>query len=435
MSRSKLGNGSLVRVALVISIYFPPEPGGGSTAAWNRALILHKIGFYVFILCGFPSYPSGKVLDAKYRRKLFYIEEQENFTLIRLRLLPLKSSGFLNRLILFFNFVILSLFFMFRVLKRTGRINLVYSIAPIILSSFIGYIYSRLNKSLFIYEVSDLWPEELFVFKTRLSFIIFPLIRVVAKLSYIFPDIIIAISRRAAEHLSRIYKPKAHVHILPIGVEVGKFPAISKEYSRDQLIHGNLLPSHLKNKFIILYTGLISKATKVDNLVHVANKLQHQDNEISFLIVGEGEEKRRLEELKSFYNIKNLVLLPFQSRDLIPIIISASDLCVVSLPSIPIFDVDVPTKFYEYLACCKPQIGICGGDLAEIINSNKIGLTVKDGEIDKLAAVILSIKNSPALMHSMQENSHIVLKDFSLDNLALKFKNVLKEQIMKKKEN
>jgi glycosyltransferase involved in cell wall biosynthesis len=423
------------KIALLISIYFPPEPGGGSTAAWNRAVILHKMGFYVFVLCGFPSYPSGKVSDSKYRRKLFYVEEQGNFTLIRLRLLPLKTSGYLKRFMLFVNFVLLSLFFMFRILKITGRIDLVYSIAPIIFSSFIGYVYSRLNKSFFIYEVSDLWPEELVVFRTRISFIIFHLGRVAANLSYIFPHIIIAISQLAAEHVTRIYEPKALVYVLPIGVDLDKFQSKSKEYSRKRLIDDNLLSSDFYNKFIVLYSGLISKATKVENVVMAAKKLQYEQTEIRFLIVGDGEEKERLEELKAIHNIRNLIMLPFQSRDLVPIIISASDLCVVSLPSTAIFDVDVPTKFYEYLACCKPQIGICGGELAKIINSNKLGFTVMDGDIDRLADVIMSLKNSPSLVSSMQKNSISVLQSFSLDSLASDFSTVLKNQMNKNKTN
>jgi len=248
------------QIALLISIYFPPEPGGGSTAAWNRAQILHKIGFYVFILCGFPSYPSGRVSDPKYRRKLFCVEEQADFTLIRLRLLPLRTSGYLNRLILFVNFVFVSLFYMLRILKTTGRINVVYSIAPIIFSSYIGYIYSKLNKSFFIYEVSDLWPEELVVFSTPLFFIIFHIGKIVAKLSYIFPDIIVAISQLAADHIFIIYKPKATVYVLPIGVDLGKFQAKSKERSRKILIDSDLLPGQMHSKFIILYSGLISKA-------------------------------------------------------------------------------------------------------------------------------------------------------------------------------
>ena len=60
MSRSN-SSSSMIRIALLISMYFPPEPGGGAMTAFNRALILHKIGYSVFVLFGFPSYPSGKV--------------------------------------------------------------------------------------------------------------------------------------------------------------------------------------------------------------------------------------------------------------------------------------------------------------------------------------------------------------------------------------
>ena len=417
--------------ALLISIYFPPEPGGASTAAWNRATILHKIGFYVFILCGFPSYPTGKVYDKKYRGKLFSVEKYGEFTLIRLRLLPLKTSGYLNRLILFVNFVLLCLFFAFRILRTTGRINLIYSIAPIIFSSFIGFVYSKLNGSYFIHEVSDLWPEELVVFSTRLFFIIFHLGKIVARLSYNFPDMLVAISHLAAEQLTTSYKPRATIYVLPIGVDLDKFHVSSKEESRRKLNNENLLPTDMDGKFIVLYTGLISKATRVENLVLAARDLQNENTEISFLIVGDGEEKQKLEELKSVYDIKNLIMLPFQPRDMIPIIISACDVCVVSLPSVPIYDVDVPTKFYEYLAGCKPQIGICGGDLAKIITSNDIGLTVKDGQISKLVESILCLKNSPSLINSMKKNSRSLLGVYSLDSLASNFSCVLENAMEK----
>lgn len=412
-------------------MYFPPEPGGASTAAWNRATILYKIGFSVFILCGFPSYPTGKVSDSKYSGKLFVVETIENFTLIRCRLLPLQSSGYLRRFFLLMNFVLLSLLYMPRITRITGRIDVVYSIAPIIFSSFLGYIYSILTKSFFIYEVSDLWPEELIVFNTRLYFIIFLIGKVVAKLSYVFPDMIVTISELASEHVSKTYNPRAPIYVLPIGVDLSKFPTKSKESARKELVKHNILPDDFQNRFIILYSGLISKATRVENLAYVADKLHEDNKEILFLIVGEGEEKQKLVELKSTLKLDNLQLLPFQPRIFMSSIISAADVCVVSLPSAPIFDVDVPTKFYEYLACYKPQIGICSGDLAKIINSNKIGSTVIDGDINRLKETIITFKNSPSLMHSMQENSRTTLQEYTLDNLASKFNNDLKREIMR----
>jgi hypothetical protein len=57
---------------------------------------------------------------------------------------------------------------------------------------------------------------------------------------------------------------------------------------------------------------------------------------------------------------------------------------------------------------------------------------VKDREINKLAEVIVSLKDSPSLLHAMEKNSESVLQDFSINTLALKFSSVLKEEIMKK---
>jgi glycosyltransferase involved in cell wall biosynthesis len=419
-------------IALLISMYFPPEPGGGATAAWNRALILHKIGYSVFVICGFPSYPTGKVVDPVYENKSFYIEKSENFTLIRLRLLPLESKGYLRRFVLFTSFILLCLFWIPRILTLVRGIKLVYAIAPILFSSFVGFMYSKITRSFFIYEASDLWPEELVAFKTKLSFIIFFIGKILAKISYSLPDMIVVTTKLASKYVTNNYKPKVIIYDLPIGVEPSNYQIKSKEYARKVLIEKKIIPSDLVSKFIILYAGIISKVTRVENIIYAANELNGKENNISFLVIGEGEEKLRLEEIKRRNNVNNLFLLPFQTTNLVPYIISAADVCLISLPSEPIYEVTVSTKFFDYLACHKPQIGICGGELANIINSNKIGLTVKDGEINKLVDIILRLKNSPSLMDSMERNSRNILQQFSLDNLASKFSNVLKNEISKR---
>src|SRR4029078_4698724 len=177
-----------------------------------------------------------------------------------------------------------------------------------------------------------------------------------------------------------------------------------------------------------------TKITNVENLVRAAVMLK-DDNDIAFQIVGEGEEKSRLEDIKLTHRLDNLFFLPFQDSAYVPHIISSADACVVPLSPDPIYDATIPTKFFDYLACHKPQIGICGEELAMIINSHKIGLTVKDGEIDKLVDVILSLKNSPTLVSSMEQNSHALLQEFSISTLASKFNDVLNEEILKKKNS
>jgi glycosyltransferase involved in cell wall biosynthesis len=409
-------------------MYFPPETSGGSTHAWNRAMVLHKVGYSVFVISGFPAYPDGKVLDPKYKGKFFYIESMQPFKVIRFRLLPLKHTGYIKRLILFLNFVFLAIFYMPKILKITGKVGVVYSLAPIIFSSIIGFLYSVFTKSFFVYEAADLWPEELVVFKTHFTPIIMLFGKFVAKISYVVPDIIITISRLAAEHITKEYRPKASVYDIPIGVDPNKYPRLSKYNSRADLIKKEILPEELENKFIILYSGLISNAQRIENLAYAAEKLK-DEKEIAILIFGEGEGKPKLEQLKLEYNLYNFYLLPFQPRHIMPTIISAADVCTVLLSSEPIFDIALPTKFYEYLACCKPIVGVCRGELANIINSNNIGHTVNAGDTLRLVSIIKELRNSPALLQSMEKNSYNMLKIFSLDSISSKFLDILKKEM------
>lgn len=429
MSRSALTNNSLSHVALLISMYFSPEPGGGATTAWNRALILYKMGYTVFVLCGFPSYPAGRVNEPKYKGKFFYLEKMDNFTLIRLRLLPIESKGYLRRFILFIDFNFLTLIWMPKILRITQKTELVYALAPILFSSLIGYIYSKVTKSFFIYEVSAFWPEELVAFKLRLFFILLFFGRIAAKISYKLPDMLVVISNYAAKYITENYHTRRQIHVMPIGVDPSRYQHGDKESSRKKLMKKNILPEALENKFIVLYAGVITKVTKVENLFYAADKLKKNQDDIAFLVIGEGEEKERLEEFRKVNELNNLFLLPFQAATMVPYIISVADVCVVPLSTGQIYETTIPTKFFDYLASNKPQIGICGGELANIINTNKIGVTVKDGEIDKLVDTILYLKDSPLLLKSMEKNTDPVLQMFSLDTLASKLKKVLKKRL------
>jgi len=120
---------------------------------------------------------------------------------------------------------------------------------------------------------------------------------------------------------------------------------------------------------------------------------------------------------------------------MVPYIISAADVCVIPLSTGQIYETTVPTKFFDYLACHKPLIGICGGELAEIINSNHIGITVSDGEIDKVVDAILNLKNSPSLIQSMEKNTDSVLEFFSLYTIASRLNEVLNKEITRWKAN
>jgi colanic acid biosynthesis glycosyl transferase WcaI len=416
------------QVVLLISMYFPPEIIGGATAAWNRAMVFQKKGYSVFVLCGFPSYPTGKVQDKKYKGRYFYVEYIEPFTVIRLRLIPITHSGLVNRLIIFLNFIFVSIVFMPQILKVTGKIVITYARAPILFSSFIGNAYAKFTKSFFILEVPDLWPEELVNIKTNLSFLFMKLGKLVAKVAYMLPDCIVTISDLAVLRITSTYKPKVPVYSIPIGVDPSKFPLISKDKSREELIEKKVFPPELGDKFIILYSGLISIAQQVESLAYASEVLK-DEKEIAIVIIGEGERKKTIERLKKERDLQNLFLLPIQPRILMPTIISSADVCAITLSDEPIFEIALPTKFYEYLACRKPLLGLCKGELANIINSTGIGRVANHDDIQNLASHIKEFRNSPTLLRSMKNNCEKTLQRFSLEKIADEFDKILQNPL------
>jgi len=297
-------------------------------------------------------------------------------------------------------------------------------------SSFIGFYYSKITRAFFIYEVSAFWPEELVAINKSVYCILIVFGKIFAKISYSLPDMLIVISKLAAKYIADNYHPKVVIYSMPIGVDPSRYPRRTKESSRKELIKERIIPSALENKFIVLYSGVITKITNVRNIVYAAKKLDKQDKNIAFLIIGEGEEKHSIEQFSSDNILKNLYLLPFQDAKWVPHIISAADVCVVPLSAEPIYETTIPTKFFDYLACNKPQIGICKGELEELINTNKIGLTVKDGETDKLVEVLLSMSNSPSLIDSMILNSSHLLSNFTLDTLSTNLNKMLEDEIL-----
>jgi colanic acid biosynthesis glycosyl transferase WcaI len=311
---------------LLISMYFLPEPGGGASAALNRATILKMIGYNVFILCGFPTYPNGKIIEPKYHKKFVYVETIQNITVIRLRLLQIKHEGYIKRFILFSNFVIVSILLMPKILKITGKIDIVYSLAPIIFSSFSGFIYSKLTNAFFIYDVPDLWPEELVAFKSTFSPLITVIGKIIAKLSYSLPDIIITISNSAAKIIYDNYKPRPPIYVIPIGVNPSLFPKLLKKESRTNLINQKIFPKELQEKFIILYAGLISPAQEVENLIILAEKIK-DIHDIQVVILGDGENKPKI--AKKIQSMNNVHLLNYQPRNMMPLIYSSVDIGTV----------------------------------------------------------------------------------------------------------
>lgn len=83
-----------------------------------------------------------------------------------------------------------------------------------------------------------------------------------------------------------------------------------------------------EGKFLVIYSGNLGYTHELEVLVECALKIR--DPKILFVVIGEGERKKSLDQMIKIYQLKNFILLPWQDVSVLPFSLAAADLAVVS---------------------------------------------------------------------------------------------------------
>lgn len=153
----------------------------------------------------------------------------------------------------------------------------------------------------------------------------------------------------------------------------------------------------LENDFVVMYSGNIGLGHNVEILVEVARLLEHEQN-IKFVIIGEGWNKKLVQKKITDYNLSNCILLPLQSSGMLIHSLSAANISMVSV-SVEGSKVCAPSKIYNLINIGIPVLCISDEDtgLSHLVNTNLIGRTFKTSETSEIAQFILKLKKNPAI--------------------------------------
>jgi glycosyltransferase involved in cell wall biosynthesis len=172
----------------------------------------------------------------------------------------------------------------------------------------------------------------------------------------------------------------------------------------------------LKDKFIVSYSGNLGKTHPVEKVFEMAEQLA-QDDDILFLIIGEGDKKSQLVARQKERQLPNLKILDFQPTELFPHVLAAVNVGVVTLES-DAADLSVPSKTFNLMSAAKPILSIANrsSELAHIIKTNAIGENFSEDELKKMCDFILKLKTDPEIYQSMQKQSKKTSLKYSSKN-------------------
>lgn len=400
---------------LLISAYFPPDTGSASHLFYELGCEFVKRGHNVKVITSFPSYyPTGNLKN--YKLKFFVKEKIEGMGVLRIRVFKFPRNIPFARALWQFNLAIL--FLLPGLFIKNVDIIIVYS--PPLTLGITAWILSRLKNAKFILNVQDLFPQsiiDLGILKNRILIKFFELME---KFVYKKSDFITVHSEGNKAHITEKIKNNEKVFVIPNWVDTEflkpgeKINEFSKKYN-------------LYDKFVVSFAGVLGYSQDIDIILESAKKLEEY-KDIIFVIVGDGVEKQRLLKKAESMELKNVIFLPMQPRNIYPYIIHASDVSLVTLHSSVKTPV-VPSKILSIMACGKPLIASLdlNGDAPKLIKEAKCGFVIPPEEPDLLAEKILEIYKNKETGKKMGENGRkYVEQNFSLKHSTSKYEALFK---------
>ena len=172
----------------------------------------------------------------------------------------------------------------------------------------------------------------------------------------------------------------------------------------------------LQDKFIVQYSGNIGLTHKVEVVVQLAELLK-DNKKIIFQIIGRGPRVPALQKMVEEKQLPNCVFLPFQSDQMFPFSLSATDLGIVILDEATSKG-SVPSKSYNLMSYGIPSIYIAGEDseLHSYASKYDAAACYTERQLNQAKDFILQLSNDEQKWHQMSENAITTSTLFRRDN-------------------
>lgn len=390
---------------LIVADVYPPEISSAANLMSELAEGLKSRGHAVTVV---TAYPRHYLNEAGRNKKFPLLSIENGIKVIRVKILPHHKVNFIIRGISQLTLP----FLFFRQIKRLiqERIDVVFVYSPPLPLGLVGNLVKRRYGAKFILNIQDIFPQnaiDLGILKNKI------LIRFFERLEqkvYRQADKITFHSEGGRHFLiEKKGVPPEKIITLPNWIDARPFENLTKNISfrRDY---------NLNNKFIFLFAGIMGPAQGLDFLIDVARKVSDV-KDIVFLLVGDGMERNKIEEMVKDYNLNNIAIKTFVSKEDYPYLVRDCDVGLVCL-SVKNKTPFIPGKFLGYLAAGKPALAFLNkeSDGFNLIKDAKCGYVVQAGDlVDAETAVRLMYRQKRTLNNLGQAGRNYLLAHLSAE--------------------
>ncbi len=335
---------------LYLSFYFEPDLCAGSFR--NSPLVKElarqaKNKAHIDVFTTLPNRYSSFEVEAP------QFEERDNYSVHRIAI-PKHESGMKDQVFSFQKY-----YAQVRKLTKHKKYDLVVASSSRLFTAYLGAKMAKKNKASLYLDIRDIFYDTLQDVLTNgvVKKLVLPIIKKIEKDTF-----------NRADHINLIS---------------GGFQAYFKEYNRANY---TTFPNGIDNIFIeankdnvddtnqnhspktIVYAGNIGEGQGLHKIVPQAAK--RLENQVKFIIIGDGGAKKKLVDALDEYKVSNVELKPPVKRDQLITIYKNADFLFAHLNDYEAFEKVLPSKLFELATFNKPLIAGVGGFAANFVKEN-----------------------------------------------------------------
>lgn len=231
-------------------------------------------------------------------------------------------------------------------------------------------------------------------------------------------DLVACVSEEVAEAVRALGVSAHRILVTPTGVDPDLFsPDTSGEEVRDRL--------GLASRFVVGWVGSFRPFHGLPMALRAIQQLQTSLSDLALLLVGDGQERIRIQQLARALGVQNVVFtgtVPYQEMARY---IAAMDVALL-LDEGKLDYHYSPLKLKEYLASGKAVVAARVGEVGRILSDGVDALLVEKGNQDALASAIERLYRQPGLRRKLASAARQrAVRDWTWDRQVQKVQGAL----------
>ena len=372
---------------LILSINYWPEVTGIGAFTTYRAEYLAGAGHDVEVCTSFPYYPEWRV-PREYAGKFALTEEHNGVKIVRSYLYVPNPVTAVRRILHEASFIFSCTL---RALMRR-RPDVLLVVSPPLGLAATAILLSRVWRVPFVFDVEDLQPDSASDLEMLPAWAI-NLLYKLENAAYRNARLVTTLTASMKNKIVGKGIPWEKIEVLEPRMDDSMTTLLKEEGREFRRRYG------LGEKFLVTHSGNMGVKQGLEVILNAA-ALNRADDSLLFLLVGDGADRKRVQQRAKELGLPNVRFLPLLDEDDFRGLLSASDVCLVSQQK-GVTEIAFPSKIVTYLAAGRPIVASVNpqSEVARIIEKSGAGMIVEAEDAAGLLAAIQELRiQDPAAM-------------------------------------